>query len=233
MIVCADDQSFRSTSTESFRIQGNEITGDLDSRCNELPSIHTMDCNNDARREIRCNCCVGCSLVSDTFCDREEVLIEIEVDAGFGDGSFAWELRRLTEDGLLALSQSDVPVPTPSPGRPIQGKLRSNQTDLVAAGGSYLNEESIYARICLRHTEWYMVQSTATVGSYEAQGSLTVRLGSERGSPKVIDSDHSVFYVSEMDGFPTNVEESGQEVAASRRLSSVLFVATVYSTILR
>ena len=49
----------------------------------------------------------------------------------------------------------------------------------------------------------------------------------------MIDSDHSVFYVSEMDGFPTNVEESGQEVAASRRLSSVLFVATVYFTILR
>lgn len=74
---------------ETLYLHENQLKGDVNFLCQDLPSEYELDCY-ESNPEIICNCCVGCTFVNKTECKEDEKMIYINILAGSSD--FEWKL---------------------------------------------------------------------------------------------------------------------------------------------
>ena len=116
---------------EYLRLGENQLSGNVNFMCNDLPSDFELDCYED-KPEVACSCCFGCTFVNDEECDPQtEKLLTLDIYAGKKSDGFQWELR---DEGSW---------------------------DTIAAGGGYEDGEQINIQMCLTFPgEYFITTST-------------------------------------------------------------------------
>jgi hypothetical protein len=99
-------------------------TGTMDFMCNQLPLDYKMDCDG-TEPEVTCTCCVGCTIIGDDTCEKDEEIASVAISSGKYDDAFSWQLFKEIDDGFTF------------------------STNLLAAGGEYDANEVISFQLCL------------------------------------------------------------------------------------
>ena len=120
---------------ETLHLELNELSGNVDFLCQDLPSDFQLDCDGD-KPEVACTCCVGCTIVNDTECDPEtEKLITLDIYAGNASNGFKWELYEY------------------------------NIGAVIAAGGNYDDGQQLNIQLCLSFPGRYQIDTSADVAT--------------------------------------------------------------------
>ena len=69
------------TWSETLNIQKNQLTGSIDFMCQDLPINLELDCEDEVP-EVKCNCCVGCTIVSEVCDPENEVTAYLNITVG-------------------------------------------------------------------------------------------------------------------------------------------------------
>jgi hypothetical protein len=113
----------------------------MDFMCNQLPYDYKMDCYGN-EPEVTCNCCIGCTIISDDECEENEEIAFITVSSGKYDDAFDWQLymQQTNEFGWQIDS-------------------------LMAAGGEYYANDEISFQLCLGYPRRYYFLTNTNVNS--------------------------------------------------------------------
>lgn len=125
------------TWSETLNIQKNQLTGSIDFMCQDLPINLELDCEDEVP-EVKCNCCVGCTIVSEVCDPENEVTAYLNITVGQDAFDFQWELHSIIDP----FNYTEV---------------------LFAAGGQYEDGERVDIQLCLAFPGAYVLYTSANI----------------------------------------------------------------------
>mmetsp|Transcript_25138 Transcript_25138/g.52562 ORF Transcript_25138/g.52562 Transcript_25138/m.52562 type:complete len:1211 (-) Transcript_25138:78-3710(-) len=189
---------------ETLHLQWNQLYGNVDFLCKDLPSNYRFDCDGD-KPEVSCPCCIGCTIVNDTVCDPEtEKMIALDIYSGSYGNGFEWKLRE---------EFSSIPI---------------------AAGGDMDDGQQLNIQLCLSYPGRYSITtSTATpplqssitsttISPTVAPAQLSYRIDGVE-SRTMTPNDSEYFYV---EGYPTTNPSAAPSVSFQPTSSGLPTTAT-------
>lgn len=125
------------TWSETLNIQKNQLTGSIDFMCQDLPINLELDCEDEVP-EVKCSCCVGCTIVSEVCDPENEVTAYLNITVGQDAFDFQWELHSIIDP----FNYTEV---------------------LFAAGGQYEDGERVDIQLCLAFPGAYVLYTSANI----------------------------------------------------------------------